>query len=120
MSTKRTGGLDKFQELISNIKRDKVGGSKATALSIANIFTTVIKAETWKDATDLLKIIKQMGSKLSEADPMAFYIGNIVKRIAHIIRVQSKACDIPLFEEKPKNGDDVSLRYLIYRVLKIL
>ena len=117
--SKRTGGLDKFQELVSNIKRNKLGGTKATALSIANIFTAVIKAETWKDATDLLKIVKQMGSKLTEADPMAFYIGNIVKRIAHIIRVQSKACNIPLIEEKPNSDSEVSQTCNFYRALKI-
>jgi translation initiation factor 2B subunit (eIF-2B alpha/beta/delta family) len=109
MSTKKVGSMDKLQELISNIKRDKAGGSKATAQSVANIFRKVVKAGKWTEPKDLLKLVKQMGTKLMEADPMAFYIGNIVKRIIHTIRVQCKNMNIPLLEEKERTeGDQVS------------
>ena len=89
MSSKRIGGgMAKLQELIGNIKRNRAGGTKATAQKVANIFSAIIQSDSWSNASHLLQLIKQMGTKLMEADPMAFYIGNIVKRIIHIIRVQ--------------------------------
>ncbi|CAI2372234.1 unnamed protein product [Moneuplotes crassus] len=106
MATARKGGMDLLSELTSNIKRDRAGGSKATAQKITKIFADVIASDMWLNATELMKLIKQMGAKLIAADPMAFYIGNIVKRIAHIIRMQSNNCNVPLYEEKPKENEE--------------
>ena len=100
--------MTQLQELISNIKRNRAGGSKATAQKVTHIFSNIIQSDTWKNATELLKIIKQMGTKLMAADPMAFYIGNIVKRITHIIWGQAKTSNIPYIEESESNNEEVS------------
>lgn len=95
--SKRAG--DKLQELINNIKRNKAGGTKSTAQSVANILA-MVQSSKWAEPKDLLKLIKQIGSKLMDADPMAFYIGNIVKRVIHLIRVHWK--DLEEDEESDK------------------
>uniref|UniRef100_A0A7S3JM12 Translation initiation factor eIF2B subunit beta n=1 Tax=Euplotes harpa TaxID=151035 RepID=A0A7S3JM12_9SPIT len=55
-----------------------------------------------------------------QADPMAFYIGNILKRVLHIIRVQCRSLNLKLAEDTNSNGEDYnplmemdSLKFLI-------
>jgi len=118
MSSK-TAGLESLQELIDNVKRNKAGGSKATAQSIASIFSAIIKTGSWKDPKNLFKIINQMGRKLMEADPMAFYIGNIVKRVIHTIKIQCKALNIPLDEMNEQSEQQVNVVYDNYRIYQL-
>ena len=100
MSSARPQKQDKFEQLISNIKRDKTRGTKHTAQNVAGILKDVADSEMWKEPKELIDIIKLMGTKLIEADPTAFYIGNIVKRILHTINMQCESYNVDLGEDK--------------------
>jgi len=54
-----------------------------------------------------------------EADPMAFYIGNIVKRVIHTIKIQCKALNIPLDEMNEQSEQQVNVEYDNYRIYRL-
>lgn len=91
MSSKGKIKQDRLAELISSIKKNRVKSTKNTAQNVAGILREIVDSDKmWKEPKDLLEWIQNIGNKLIEADPMAFYIGNIIKRIEHTIREESQ------------------------------
>ena len=50
----------------------------------------------WSDARELFKSARKIGKKFTSADKMNFIIGNVVKRIYHIIREECSQLKINL------------------------
>ena len=70
----------------------------------ANILTGIIKSKEWDDAKQLFKLIKSVGHILIGADPLAFYIGNTIKRVLHIIREECKTLGFDLKHSTAKSN----------------
>lgn len=64
------------------------------ALKTSEIFRDLVEQSKWADARQLFQSARKIGKKLMAADRMNFTIGNIVKRIYHIIREECKALKI--------------------------
>ena len=73
---------------IGDIKRNKTKGTKHTAQNVANMLSKIVDSNLWNEPNELIDLIKTIGTKMIEADPIAFYIANIVKRVLHAIKVQ--------------------------------
>ena len=85
--------------LISNLKRRHTASTYENTKNVIDLLNEVIIHQPWKNATELLMTIKKVGNKLKTADPMAFYINNIVKRVLHIIRVEARKLKIVIEED---------------------
>ena len=48
----------------------------------------MLESIPWKNALELIEIMKQVGKALVEAQPQEMAVGNIIRRILHIIRQQ--------------------------------
>jgi translation initiation factor 2B subunit (eIF-2B alpha/beta/delta family) len=50
------------------------------------LFRDYVNKNKWSDARELFNTVRTMGKKLISADKMNFTVGNIVKRVYHVIR----------------------------------
>ncbi|KAL4203768.1 hypothetical protein AMTRI_Chr01g129660 [Amborella trichopoda] len=76
-------------ELISKLKRRQVEGSHATAKETAILLRTVVsqhRGPNANQASSFIDAVKAVGSQLITANPVELAVGNIVRRVLHIIR----------------------------------
>ncbi|KAF3972289.1 hypothetical protein CMV_004201 [Castanea mollissima] len=76
-------------ELVSKLRRRKVEGSSATARLTAELLRSVIsqsKLPTTNQPAALIDAVRDVGEKLIAANPIELAVGNIVRRVLHIIR----------------------------------
>jgi len=74
------------ESFISRLKRRQIVGSYEVAKETAIILRQVVSTTRWSDATVLIQIIKDLGSRLSAAQPKELAVGNIVRRVLKIIK----------------------------------
>jgi translation initiation factor 2B subunit (eIF-2B alpha/beta/delta family) len=55
-------------------------------LKTIELFRDYISKNKWSDARELFSQVRKIGKKLNSADRMNFTVGNVIKRIYHIIR----------------------------------
>lgn len=77
-------------EFVLKLKRRKVEGSQATAKQTAELLRSVISqhrvpAHT-NQAVGLIDAINAVGEQLIDANPVELAVGNVVRRVLHIIR----------------------------------
>lgn len=75
--------------LVLQLKRRQLTKDKDTALAVAHMLMRVISAARWSDPTDLVELIRTVGTSLHHANPKHFIPGNIVRRVLAIIRDES-------------------------------
>eukprot|EP00261_Vitis_vinifera_P038865 XP_019080108.1 PREDICTED: translation initiation factor eIF-2B subunit beta isoform X2 [Vitis vinifera] len=76
-------------EFIIKLKKRKVEGSQATARMTAELLRSVISQQRVpynNQAGALIDAIKAVGEQLIAANPVELAVGNIVRRVLHIIR----------------------------------
>ncbi|KAL3578008.1 hypothetical protein D5086_019512 [Populus alba] len=76
-------------ELVTKLRKRKVEGSQATALLTAELLRSVIsqlKVPQTNQAETLIEAVKSVGEQLVAANPVELAVGNIVKRVLHVIR----------------------------------
>ncbi|KAM3708321.1 hypothetical protein ACJW31_02G088400 [Castanea mollissima] len=76
-------------ELVSKLRRRMVEGSSATARLTAELLRSVIsqsKLPTTNQPAALIDAVRDVGEKLIAANPIELAVGNIVRRVLHIIR----------------------------------
>ncbi|KAK4742776.1 hypothetical protein SAY87_000777 [Trapa incisa] len=76
-------------EFILRIKKRKVEGSQATARQAAVLLRSVISQQRigyTNQAGTLIDAVKAVGEQLIAANPVELAVGNIVRRVLHIIR----------------------------------
>ncbi|XP_022656810.1 translation initiation factor eIF-2B subunit beta-like [Varroa destructor] len=72
--------------LRSNLRVGRRCTSKDTAKLVLQQLTVIIKSKVWRNAQDLLRILREFGNKLVELDPAETVIGNVVRRVLKIVR----------------------------------
>lgn len=74
-------------ESVSRLKKRKVGDSHATARLTAELLRSVISQVQCADQADaLIDAVRAVGEQLIAVNPIELAIGNIVRRVLHIIR----------------------------------
>ncbi|OVA10836.1 Initiation factor 2B-related [Macleaya cordata] len=76
-------------EFVVKLKRRKVEGSHATARLTAELLRSVISQQRvpyTNQAGVLIEAVKAVGEQLISANPVELAVGNIVRRVLHIIR----------------------------------
>ncbi|CAH9099004.1 unnamed protein product [Cuscuta epithymum] len=76
-------------DFIVKLKKRKIEGSKATAKLTAELLRSFISLQRLphtNQAGALIDAVKAVGEKLIDANPVELAVGNIVRRVLHIIR----------------------------------
>ncbi|KAJ4826419.1 hypothetical protein Tsubulata_036689 [Turnera subulata] len=76
-------------DFLNKLKKRKIEGSQATARQTAELLRSVISQQRvpyTNQAGALVDAIKAVGEKLIAANPVELAVGNIVRRVLHIIR----------------------------------
>nr|GEU91490.1 translation initiation factor eIF-2B subunit beta [Tanacetum cinerariifolium] len=76
-------------DFLNKLKKRKIEGSKAAAKLTAELLRTVISQQrlpNTNQAAALIHAIKAIGEQLTAANPVELAVGNIVRRVLHIIR----------------------------------
>lgn len=79
-------------EFVIKLKKRKIEGSQATAKLTAELLRSVISQQRvpyTNQAGALLDAIKNVGEQLIAANPVELAVGNIVRRVLHIIREEN-------------------------------
>eukprot|EP00347_Sterkiella_histriomuscorum_P022712 403337443 len=82
--------MSRVDNLVEKIKRKQITSNHELALKTTEIFRDLVDQSKWADARQLFKNVRQIGKKLITADRMNFTVGNVVKRIYHVIREECK------------------------------
>ncbi|XP_076889400.1 uncharacterized protein LOC143540148 [Bidens hawaiensis] len=76
-------------DFLNNLEKRKIEGSKTTAKLTAELLRSVISQQrlpNLNQAGALIHAIKAIGEQLTKANPVEVAVGNIVRRVLHIIR----------------------------------
>ncbi|XP_058107022.1 uncharacterized protein LOC131250749 isoform X2 [Magnolia sinica] len=76
-------------EFVAKLKKRKIEGSHATARHTAVLLRSVISQQRvphTNQASALIEAVKAVGEQLIAANPVELAVGNIVRRVLHIIR----------------------------------
>ncbi|KAK2374109.1 NagB/RpiA/CoA transferase superfamily protein [Trifolium repens] len=76
-------------EFVNQLKKRKIEGSQATAKQTAELLRSVISQQRLpqtNQATALINAVRTVGEKLIAANPVELAVGNIARRVLHIIR----------------------------------
>ncbi|XP_052190581.1 uncharacterized protein LOC127800163 [Diospyros lotus] len=78
-------------DFVIKLRKRKIEGSKATAKQTAELLRSVISQQRIPHSNQaqsgaLIDAVKAVGQQLVEANPVELAVGNIVRRILHIIR----------------------------------
>ncbi|CAK0782653.1 hypothetical protein CVIRNUC_005852 [Coccomyxa viridis] len=84
-------GQADVNELCRRLRRRQVEGSIPTAKATAELLRTLITRFRHPDAAALLTDVRNWGIQLQAAKPLELAVGNIVRRVLHMIREESRA-----------------------------
>ncbi|KAK1439464.1 hypothetical protein QVD17_05282 [Tagetes erecta] len=76
-------------DFLNKLKKRKIEGSKATAKLTAELLRSVISQQRLPNVNQagaLIHAIKAIGEQLTAANPVEVAVGNVVRRVLHIIR----------------------------------
>lgn len=76
-------------DFVNKLKKRKIEGSQATARQTAELLRSVISQQRipyTNQAAALIDAVKAVGEQLIAANPVELAVGNIVRRVLHIIR----------------------------------
>lgn len=78
--------MQSVENFVSQLRRLQVVGSSPTAMETAQLLRTVISNSRWSNAASLIATIKDLGRRLVRAQPLEFAVGNVIRRVLHLIR----------------------------------
>ncbi|RDX58257.1 Translation initiation factor eIF-2B subunit beta, partial [Mucuna pruriens] len=76
-------------DFVNLLKKRKIEGSQATAKQAAELLRSVISQQRvphTNQATVLINAVRAVGEQIIDANPIELAVGNIVRRVLHIIR----------------------------------
>lgn len=72
----------------SLLRRRQIRSSQSCALATAELLKRVVGESRVTDGETLIKRVSQVGKKLTAAQPREVAVGNIVRRVLHVIRTE--------------------------------
>ncbi|BDA45541.1 probable translation initiation factor eIF-2B subunit beta [Coccomyxa sp. Obi] len=79
-----------IEALCRRFRRRQIEGSLNTARATAELLRSLITRKGHPDANALLSDVRTWGTKLQAAKPLELAVGNIVRRVLHMIREESQ------------------------------
>ncbi|XP_027165888.1 translation initiation factor eIF-2B subunit beta-like [Coffea eugenioides] len=95
-------------ELIDKLKKRRVKGSLETPLQTAELLRSVIsvqKLPPTNKAAALINAVRDVGEKLIAANPVELSVGNVIRRVLHIIREEDLS---PSSDEAGDNEEEIT------------
>lgn len=80
-------------DLVAKLKRRQLVGSSTVAQATLKLLIVVISKNNWSTCNQLVTLIKSVGQRLVEANPTELAVGNIVRRVLHIIREEFREAE---------------------------
>lgn len=80
-------------DLVAKLKRRQLVGSSAVAHATLKLLIVVISKNNWSTCNQLLNIVKSVGQRLVQANPTELAVGNIVRRVLHVIREEFREAE---------------------------
>ncbi|KAK9862337.1 hypothetical protein WJX84_010757, partial [Apatococcus fuscideae] len=74
------------EDFCRSLRRRHVEGSLATGKRTAEVLRILITSQRHADAQSLLDDVRRVGVKIQSAKPLELAIGNMVRRVLHMIR----------------------------------
>lgn len=78
------------EEYCTQLRRRQIHGSFACAKKTAEVMRLLITTQRHPDAASLIEDVRTVGTKLQAAKPVELAIGNIVRRVLHMIREEQQ------------------------------
>ncbi|KAK7720166.1 GCD complex subunit gcd7 [Botryosphaeria dothidea] len=75
-----------IEHFISLLKRRQIRNSRPCAIATAQLLRRVVQEFKGKDAAKLIRRIKDVGQRLTAAQPREMSVGNIVRRVLGLVR----------------------------------
>ncbi|KAG0292935.1 Translation initiation factor eIF-2B subunit beta [Dissophora globulifera] len=73
-------------DLVAKLKRRQLVGSSTVSQATLKLLIVVISKSNWTTCNQLVTIVKTVGQRLVQANPTELAVGNIVRRVLHVIR----------------------------------
>ncbi|GJJ71732.1 translation initiation factor eIF-2B subunit beta [Entomortierella parvispora] len=89
-------------DLVAKLKRRQLVGSSAVAQATLKLLIVVISKNNWTTSKQLLTLVKSVGQRLNLANPTELAVGNIIRRVLHIIREEFR--EAAGHVDSPKDG----------------
>ncbi|KAJ9514734.1 hypothetical protein QJQ45_028387 [Haematococcus lacustris] len=86
MASERQSVADAVEEYCSQLRRRHIEGSLPCAKRTAEIMRVLITMQRHPDAAALIDDVRSVGYRIQAAKPVELAIGNIVRRVLHLIR----------------------------------
>jgi translation initiation factor eIF-2B subunit beta len=90
MDSRQIESIEYIVDFKKKLRKKYFANSTIIAIETAKIFRDVIKAlysgQQIMQFSDLLRVLKSLGKSFISVEPLQFCVGNIVKRILHIVR----------------------------------
>eukprot|EP00887_Chlorella_sp_A99_P005916 scaffold29.g5916.t1 len=83
--------MERVEELCRELRARRVSGSLEAAKRTAELLRQLVTSSRLTDPQSLLEEVKRIGVKIQLAKPIELAIGNIVRRVMHIIREEIDA-----------------------------
>ncbi|KAI9139994.1 hypothetical protein BKA69DRAFT_1082902 [Paraphysoderma sedebokerense] len=103
--------LAEIDSFISKLKRRQVFGSHAVSNETLRILRIIVSQGKWPNAQALINLLKSVGKRLAEAQPIELAVGNTVRRVLHQIREE---CDAIESDQPDEQKELVMTRSLSY------
>ncbi|KAF9586239.1 GCD complex subunit gcd7 [Lunasporangiospora selenospora] len=80
-------------DLVAKLKRRQLVGSSTVSQATLKLLIVVISRSNWTTANQLLTLVKSVGQRLIQANPTELAVGNIIRRVLHVIREEFREAD---------------------------
>ncbi|MEW5311133.1 MAG: hypothetical protein WDW38_002873 [Sanguina aurantia] len=81
---------DAVEDFCTQLRRRLIEGSLPCAKKTAEIMRVLVTSQRHADAAALIEDVRAIGNRIQSAQPVELAIGNIVRRVLHIIREEAK------------------------------
>ncbi|TPX62441.1 S-methyl-5-thioribose-1-phosphate isomerase [Spizellomyces sp. 'palustris'] len=103
-----------IDSLVAKLRRRQIVGSYNVAIATSRLLRNVVAASRCNDVEQLSALVKEVGSRLEGAQPIELAVGNMVKRVLHLIKeehnVVTEASDAAETAETTSETDDFGER----------
>ncbi|KAJ3007331.1 Translation initiation factor eIF-2B subunit beta [Thoreauomyces humboldtii] len=82
---------NQVEDHIAKLRRRQIVGSDKVAIETARLLLKVVSASGCNDAKTLSTEVKKVGTRLQAAQPIELAVGNMVKRVLHLIAEENAA-----------------------------
>ncbi|KAF8937802.1 eukaryotic translation initiation factor 2B beta subunit [Dissophora ornata] len=80
-------------DLVAKLKRRQLVGSSTVSQATLKLLIVVISKNNWTTCNQLVTLVKSVGQRLVQANPTELAVGNIIRRVLHVIREEFREAE---------------------------